>query len=236
MIAVGPDVRRSFSAGPRGELLPGPNSALYYGERLNSISHLVGAVFALIGFGALLAVGIQTRDGWVIGSFAVFGVTMVLLYTMSTLYHSFHPPQLKKIFKVFDHVSIYLLIAGTYTPFTLVSLRDDSGWLILGIVWALAVAGILSELLLRGRAVKVGQMLIYLGMGWACSFDLASLRAALPAAGFWWLTAGGIAYTLGVAFYILDKMKRLRHAHGIWHFFVLLGSSCHFVSIIGYVR
>ncbi len=209
---------------------------MYYGERLNSISHLVGAVFALVGLGALLTVAIQTRDGWIIASFATFGVTLVLLYTMSTLYHSFHPPQLKKIFKVFDHVSIYLLIAGTYTPYTLVSLRDAGGWRILVIVWALALAGILSEVWLRGRAVKVGQMLIYLGMGWACSFDLGSLRAALPAAGFWWLTAGGIAYTLGVVFYVLDKMKRLRHAHGIWHFFVLTGSTFHFVSVIGYVR
>ena len=209
---------------------------MYYGERLNSISHLVGAVFALVGLGALLTVAIQTRDGRVIASFATFGVTLVLLYTMSTLYHSFHPPQLKKIFRVFDHVSIYLLIAGTYTPYTLVSLRDAGGWIILVIVWTLALAGILSEILLRGPAVKVGQMLIYLGMGWACSFDLGSLRDALPAAGFWWLAAGGIAYTLGVVFYVLDKMKRLRHAHGIWHFFVLTGSTFHFVSVIGYVR
>ncbi len=155
---------------------------------------------------------------------------------MSTLYHSFHPPQLKKIFRIFDHVSIYLLIAGTYTPFTLVSLRDGNGWIILAIVWALALAGILSEVLLRGRAVKIGQMLIYLGMGWACSFDLDSLRDALPAAGFWWLAAGGVAYTFGVLFYVLDKLQRLRHAHGVWHFFVLLGSTCHFVSVIGYVR
>ena len=99
---------------------------MYYGERLNSISHLVGAVFALVGLGALLTVGIQLRDPWVIGSFSVFGITLVLLYPMSTLYHSFHPPRLKYLFQVFDHVAIYLLIAGTYTPFTLVTLRG--GW------------------------------------------------------------------------------------------------------------
>ncbi|HKJ50287.1 MAG TPA: hemolysin III family protein, partial [Gammaproteobacteria bacterium] len=110
------------------------------------------------------------------------------------------------------------------------------GFLILSIIWLLALAGILSEVLLSGRAVKFGQMLIYLGMGWACSFDFASLRAELPGAGLWWLTAGGIAYTGGVVFYILDKMNRLNHAHGIWHLFVLAGSSCHFVSVIGYVR
>ncbi len=223
-------------AGTCGDNFWYPDIGMYYGERLNSISHLVGAVFALVGLGALLTIGIQSRDAWIVGSFGVFGVTLVLLYTMSTLYHSFHPPRLKRIFKLFDHVSIYLLIAGTYTPYTLVSLRPGNGWLIFGIVWALALCGILSEIYLRGRAVKVGQMLIYLGMGWACSFDLGSLRLALPVTGFWWLTAGGIAYTLGVVFYILDKMKRLRHAHGIWHFFVLVGSACHFVSVIGYVR
>lgn len=209
---------------------------MYYGEKLNSISHLVGAALALIGLGALLTVGVQSRDPWIISSFGVFGLTLVLLYTMSTLYHSFHPPHLKKLFRLFDHASIYLLIAGTYTPYMLVSLRDGNGYLILSIIWLLALAGILSEVLLAGRAVKFGQMVIYLGMGWACSFDFASLRAELPATGVWWLTAGGIAYTGGVVFYILDKMKRLDHAHGIWHLFVLTGSACHFVSVIGYVR
>ncbi len=209
---------------------------MYYGERLNSISHLVGAVFALIALGALLTVAVQSRDPWIVGSFSLFGLTLVLLYTMSTLYHSFHPPHLKKLFKVLDHVTIYLLIAGTYTPFTLVLMRDGNGWLLLCIVWALAIVGILSEVLLAGTAIKVGQMLIYLGMGWASSFDLGSLREALPAAGFWWLVAGGIAYTVGVVFYLLDKVNRLNHAHGIWHVFVLAGSTCHFICVIGYVR
>jgi len=209
---------------------------MYYGEKLNSISHLVGAALALMGFGALLTVSIQTRDPWVISSFSVFGISMVLLYTMSTLYHSFSPPGLKRVFKIFDHVSIYLLIAGTYTPYMLVTQRDSNGWLIMSVVWALAMAGILSEIFLSGRAVKVGQMIIYLGMGWACSFDFASLKSAIPETGLLWLTAGGLAYTAGVVFYILDKMKKLTHAHGIWHFFVLAGSISHFISIIGYVR
>jgi hemolysin III len=209
---------------------------MYYGEKLNSISHLVGATLALVGLGALLTVAIQSRDPWVISSFTVFGVTLVLLYTMSTLYHSFHPPRLKDLFQLFDHVAIYLLIAGTYTPYMLVSLRDGNGFLILTIIWGLALAGILSEIFLSGRAVKVGQMLIFLGMGWACAFDFASLKAALPEPGLWWLTAGGLAYTGGVVFYVLDLMNRLTHAHGIWHFFVLTGSICQFVSVIGYVR
>jgi hemolysin III len=209
---------------------------MYYGERLNSISHLVGAVLALVGLGALLTVGLQSGDLWVLASFTVFGMTMVLLYTMSTLYHSFHPPGLKKLFQLFDHISIYLLIAGTYTPFMLVSLRHGNGIPIMGLVWGLAGLGILSEVFLSGKAVKVGQIVIYLGMGWACSLDMQNLRAALSDTAFDWLLAGGLAYTGGVIFYVLDKMGRLNHAHGIWHLFVLLGSMCHFVSIIGYVR
>ena len=209
---------------------------MYYGEKLNSISHLVGAALALVGLGALLTVSIQTRDPWVISSFAIFGFSMVLLYTMSTLYHSFSPPRLKRIFQLFDHVSIYLLIAGTYTPYMLVSLRDGNGWAIMSVVWILAVAGILSEVYLSGRAVKVGQMLVYFAMGFACSYDLEALKLVLSRSGFYWLSIGGIAYAGGVVFYILDKMKRLNHAHGIWHFFVLAGTLCHFVSIIGYVR
>jgi hemolysin III len=209
---------------------------MYYGEKLNSISHLAGAALALIGLGALLTVSIQSGDPWIITSFSIFGFTLVLLYTMSTLYHSFHPPGLKRLFQLFDHISIYLLIAGTYTPYMLVSLRESSGWPIFGVVWSLAAIGTLSEILLSGRAVKVGQMIIYLGMGWACSYDLAGLRAALSEPGFFWLAAGGLAYSVGVIFYVLDKMNKLDHAHGIWHFFVLAGSLCHFISIIGYVR
>ncbi len=209
---------------------------MYYGEKLNSISHLVGAVLALVGLGALLAVALQIGDPWVIASFTVFGITLVLLYTMSTLYHSFHPPGLKRLFQLFDHISIYLLIAGTYTPYMLVSLRNGDGWLIMGIVWALAALGVLSELFLSGRAVKIGQLVIYLAMGWACAFDFGALRAALPHAGLVWLTVGGIAYTAGVLFYVLDKTHKLPYAHGIWHLFVLAGSASHFISIIGFVR
>ncbi|MBN60436.1 MAG: hemolysin III [Gemmatimonadetes bacterium] len=209
---------------------------MYQGEKLNSISHLAGAVLALVGLGALLSVGVQTGDSWIFASFAVFGLSLVLLYTMSTLYHSFRPPELKRLFRVFDHLSIYLLIAGTYTPFMLVCLRDSTGWYILGVVWALAVLGALSELFLSGRAVRIGQLLIYMAMGWTCAYDMDGLRTALPAAGYNWLTTGGIAYTTGVLFYVLDKMGKLVYAHGIWHAFVLAGSICHFIAVIGFVR
>jgi hemolysin III len=209
---------------------------MYYGEKLNSISHLVGSVFSLVAFGALLAVGMQIGEPRTIIGFSIFGVTLVLLYAMSTLYHSFQAPRLKKVFKLMDHISIYLLIAGSYTPFMLISVDSPSGTLILVLVWMLAVVGTLSEVLLSGRAVKVCQLVIYLGMGWACSLDLGSLKTALPEAGFLWLAAGGLIYTVGVIFYVVDKLRWLTHAHGIWHFFVLAGSVCHFIAVIGYVR
>ncbi|KGE04634.1 putative membrane protein hemolysin III-like protein [Pseudohaliea rubra DSM 19751] len=209
---------------------------MYYGEYLNSISHLVGAVLALVGLGALMAVAVQSGDGRLLAGFAVYGLTLVLLYTMSTLYHSFHPPRLKQVFKVLDHISIYLLIAGTYTPFMLVSVPGPKATMILAVVWGLAAAGTLSEVFLRGRIVKVIQLVTFLAMGWACALDLDSLRAALPRPGFLLLLLGGIAYTAGVIFYVLDKLKRLSHAHGIWHAFVLCGSVLHFIAVIGYVR
>jgi hemolysin III len=209
---------------------------MYYGEKLNSISHLVGAVFSLVALGALLALSIPTGDTKTIVGFSVFGLTLTLLYAMSTLYHSFQAPRLKRVFKILDHISIYLLIAGTYTPFMLVGVGTRSGTLILALVWALALIGTLSEVFLSGRAVKVCQLLIYLGMGWACTLDLASLRAALTETGFAWVAAGGIVYTIGVIFYVLDKLKWLTHAHGIWHFFVLLGSVCHFIAVLGLLR
>ncbi|MEE4193304.1 MAG: hemolysin III family protein [Halieaceae bacterium] len=209
---------------------------MYYGERLNSISHLVGAVLALVGLGALLAVSIQVGRPLVITGFSIFGFTLVLLYTMSTLYHSFPFPRLKKLFKVLDHISIYLLIAGSYTPFMLISMPPDSGLRILVFVWVLALLGVLSEVFLRGRAVKVTQMLLFLGMGWSVSLDLDGLRDGLPPAGYLWVLIGGLAYTGGVVFYVLDKLGKLDHAHGIWHLFVLMGSVSHFVAVIGFVR
>ena len=160
---------------------------MYYGEKLNSISHLVGAVFSLVAFGALLTLSIETGDPRMIVGFSVFGLTLVLLYAMSTLYHSFQAPGLKRVFKLLDHISIYLLIAGTYTPLMLISVDSPSGTLILSLVWGLAIVGTLSEIFLSGTAVKVCQLLIYLGMGWACSLDLPSLKAGLPEAGFIWL-------------------------------------------------
>ena len=208
---------------------------MYYGEKLNSITHLVGAVLALVGFGVLLTISVQQKAPLLIASFTIFGLTLVLLYTMSTLYHSFYLPGLKKIFRKIDHVSIYLLIAGTYTPYMLVSLGDGNGPLILGFVWGLAVIGILFDTLIPKR-IEVLQIPIYLVMGWVCILEYSNLKAAISATGMAWLTVGGIAYTVGIIFYALDSMNKLRHAHGVWHLFVLFGSVSHFISIVGYVR
>ncbi len=208
---------------------------MYHGEKLNSITHLLGSALAFMGMGALLTVSIQQHDPWMITSFSVFGCTLILLYTMSTLYHSFYPPELKKLFQKMDHLSIYLLIAGTYTPYMLVSLRGGNGPQLLAVVWGLAALGILLELRPSRRNEKF-QLFIYLLMGWLAVLEWNNLKAAISTSGVMWLTAGGIAYTLGVIFYVLDHRDKLRHAHGIWHLFVLLGSLCHFISIIAYVR
>jgi len=208
---------------------------MYDGEKLNSITHLVGAVLALVGFGVLLTISIQEQSWPLIISFTIFGFTLILLYTMSTLYHSFHPPRLKKIFQKLDHVSIYLLIAGTYTPYMLVSLRDSGGMFMLVSIWLLALFGLLLDIFITKRIERL-QLLIYLIMGWVCTLNYSELQAALSAGGIDWLTTGGIAYTAGIVFYVLDNMGKLRHAHGIWHLFVLSGSICHFISIAAYVR
>ena len=208
---------------------------MYHGEKFNSITHLVGAVLALMGFGSLLTIAFQQDDLLFAISFIVFGFTLVMLYTASTLYHSFRPPKLKKIFQKLDHISIYLLIAGTYTPYMLVSLADGNGPLMLAGVWALAVLGLLLEIF-SPRRIELLQIPIYLIMGWLCTLEYSSLRVAIALPGVIWLTIGGAAYTIGVVFYVLDDLNKLRHAHGIWHLFVLSGSICHFISVIGYVR
>jgi hemolysin III len=208
---------------------------MYYGEKFNSISHLVGAVLSLVGLGSLLTIAIHERDGRMITAFSVFGFTLVLMYTMSTLYHSFPMPRAKYIFQKLDHASIYLLIAGTYTPYMMVSLWAGEGPLMLAGIWTLAVTGLLLDFFIKTRITKL-QVTIYLIMGWICVLVYPGLRDAIAPTGIVWLVVGGLAYTLGVIFYLLDELDRLKHAHGIWHLFVLLGSTSHFISIIAYVR
>ncbi len=201
------------------------------GERLNSITHLAGACFAVAGTAVLVVSAGLKGDPWKIVSFSIYGATLVALYFFSALYHSIHG-RAKTVLQKLDHIAIYLLIAGTYTPFTLVTLRGAWGWSLFGIVWALAVAGIIQEVLLA-RGKRVLSVVIYILMGWLMLIAVRPLMQALPGAGLAWLVAGGLFYTGGVIFYALDK--KLAHGHGIWHFFVLAGSACHYLAVFFYV-
>lgn len=204
---------------------------MYRGELFNSISHLVGAVAALAGMAALITAAAIVADTLTLISVSVYGLTLVLLYTASTLYHSFRGTA-KNIFKKIDHYAIYFLIAGTYTPFTLVTLGGAWGWSIFGVVWGLVILGIVIEVLPFDRR-RILPVIIYLLMGWVVLVALAPLVRSLPTAGLIWLAAGGLTYTLGVIFYALDE--RIPHGHGIWHLFVLVGSICHYITILVYV-
>ena len=204
---------------------------MYPGERFNSISHLIGAVAALAGLVIVVVVAAQQGDPWKIVSFSVYGTTLFFLYAVSTLYHSLRG-RAKRIFRKLDHYSIYFLIAGTYTPFTLVTLRGAWGWTIFGVIWGLAVVGIALESLPQ-QGNRVLSLVVYILMGWLVLVALKPLLEALPWAGFVWLLLGGIFYTGGVGFYLFDE--KIRHFHGIWHLFVLAGSVSHYVTILFYV-
>jgi hemolysin III len=204
---------------------------MYYGERFNAVTHLVGAVLALAGSIVLVVLAALGGDPWKVVGVSIYGVTLVSLYSVSGLYHSLrgHP---KNVLRELDHQSIYLLIAGSYTPFCVVTLRGPLGWSLLGIVWGLAVLGGLQELRSRNGA-RVLSVLIYLLMGWVVVVALVPLLEALGPAGLTWLVAGGLFYTVGIVFYALDT--RLTHAHGVWHLFVLAGSANHYYAILRYV-
>ncbi len=204
---------------------------MYYGERLNSSTHLMGAVLAVAGAAVLVVLAARLGDPWKIVSFSLYGVTLFALYTLSTLYHSTRG-KVKRVFQKLDHCTIYLLIAGTYTPFTLVTLRGAWGWSLFGVIWGLAALGIAQEAWL-GKGARVLSVVIYVLMGWLSMIAIEPLIAALTPAGFAWLAAGGLFYTGGIVFYALDA--KLRHAHGIWHLFVLAGSVCHYLAILLYV-
>ena len=204
---------------------------MYQGERMNSITHLLGVVLAVFGLIFLVVRAALTGDPWKIVSCSIYGGTLVTLYASSTLYHSIRGTS-KKVFQKFDHSAIYLLIAGSYTPFTLVTLHGAWGWSLFGVVWGLAVVGILQDLLFAKRR-GVLSVIIYLLMGWIAMVAIRPLSRTLPGAGMTLLVAGGLFYTIGVIFYALDK--KLVHSHGIFHLFVLAGSVCHFFTIYLYV-
>ena len=201
------------------------------GERFNSVSHLVGAVLALAGMAVLIVIAARHGDPWKIVSFSVYGACLFSLYAFSTLYHSLRH-RAKAVFRKLDHLAIYLLIAGTYTPFALVTLRGGWGWSLFGAIWGLAAAGMALEFLPR-RGARILPVVIYVLMGWFVLVALKPLLRALPWAGFVWLLLGGLFYTFGIVFYGLDA--KLRHAHGVWHLFVLAGSVSHYLAIYLYV-
>ncbi|MET1085276.1 MAG: hemolysin III family protein [Burkholderiales bacterium] len=204
---------------------------MYHGEKFNAVTHLVGAVLALAGSVVLVVLAALGGDPWKVVSVSIYGLTLVLLYTASALYHSLRG-RAKNILRKLDHQSIYLLIAGSYTPFCLVTLRGPWGWSLFGVVWGLAVLGSLQELRPRSEA-RILSVVIYVVMGWAVLVALVPLLQALGPTGFAWVAAGGLFYTVGIVFYALEK--RLTHAHGVWHLFVLAGSVTHYVAILRYV-
>src|SRR5438270_2304342 len=194
------------------------------GERFNSITHLVGAVLAAIGTSVAVTVAAKRADARTITAISIYGAMLIALYLSSTLYHSLRG-KAKNVFRVLDHTSIYLLIAGTYTPFTLVTLRGPLGWWLFGIVWSLAIAGIIKDVVFHGRyrAVSVA---LYVLMGWLIVAAFGPLERALPAVGIAWLITGGICYTAGIIFFAYSK--KISYMHGIWHLSVLAGSVCHY--------
>jgi hemolysin III len=201
------------------------------GERFNSISHLVGAALAIAGTAVLVTLAAGEGDPWKIVSFSVYGAMLVALYVFSTLYHSLRG-RAKEVLRKIDHCAIYLLIAGTYTPFALVSLRGVWGWSLLAGVWSLAVIGILQEVWIA-KGARVFSLVIYVVMGWLALVAVSPLWLALKPAGFAWLLAGGALYTAGIAFYATDH--KVRHGHGVWHLFVIGGSACHFFTVLLHV-
>ncbi len=202
------------------------------GEELaNWLTHGIGAVLSVVGLVLLICFSTWYGDVWHIVSSAIFGTTLVLLYTASTLYHRFRTERVKLVLQKLDHAAIFLLIAGTYTPFVLVTLRGPWGWSLFGVVWGLAIVGVTLKFWFAGR-FRLASTLIYLGMGWLVMVAIKPLSAALPASGLRLLIAGGLCYTGGAVFYL---WKRLPYSHAIWHLFVLAGSACHWAAVFYFV-
>lgn len=196
-------------------------------ERANALTHGLGAAASLIAGAVLVVLAAQTGDAWRLVSAAVFSAAMLLLYTASAVYHGAPAGAAKDRLEIVDHCAIFLLIAGTYTPFTLVTLRGAWGWSLFGVVWGLAVAGVVLKLIFRTRFALLST-LIYIGMGWLVVVAFGPMVAALAPLPLLLLVAGGVAYTAGTLFY---HNHRIPYAHAIWHLFVLAGSACHFLAV-----
>lgn len=198
-------------------------------EIWSSLIHGIGIALSLAGLIVLVTLAAQNGNVWVVVSTAIFGVSMVVLYTASTLYHAIPNPEIKLKLKKFDHISIYYLIAGTYTPFMLVNMRGSVGWTVLGIIWGLALIGTVLKLCTQGSGTKAWSIGLYLLMGWLVVFASKQLAARLPDIGLTFLVLGGLFYTLGIFFYV---WKSRQYTHAVWHFFVLSGTVMHFFAVL----
>jgi hemolysin III len=196
-------------------------------ELANALTHGVGAVASVVGAAVLIVMAAMTRDAWLIVSVSVFATTLLALYSASTLYHAVRSPALKARLKVLDHAAIYLLIAGSYTPFMIGALRGGWGWSLFGVIWGLAVVGIGLKLVFTGR-FRLLSTAVYVAMGWLILVGVVPVVRALDTVTLAWLLAGGIAYTAGTPFY---HARRVRYGHAIWHLFVMAGSACHAVAV-----
>ncbi|GAB4451517.1 MAG: hemolysin III family protein [Anaerolineae bacterium] len=210
-----------------------PSRKLYsLGEEIaHSVTHGIGAALSIAGMTVLLVLSVLFGSVAHIVSFSIYGASLIILYLASTLYHSFQHPRVKRVFKIIDHAAIFLLIAGTYTPFLLVGIPGAWGWTLLVVVWTIALLGISFKALFIGRYEFLSVM-AYIGMGWLAVVAAHELFARIPVGGLIWLTVGGIIYTLGVIFYALWKIP---YTHAIWHLFVLAGSVCHYFAVLLYL-
>ena len=200
-------------------------------EIAHAVTHGIGVLLSIAGLAVLVAFASLYGDAWHITSSSIYGVTLIFLYTASTLYHGIPQPAAKRVLRRIDHAAIFLLIAGTYTPFTLVNLRGVWGWSLFGLVWGFALLGVVLETVLK-RRIKWLSLTLYLGLGWLVVIAIEPLLGAVAAGGLILLLAGGLCYTLGVIFYV---WKRLAYHHAVWHLFVMAGSLLHFFSIFFYV-
>jgi hemolysin III len=200
-------------------------------EIAHSVTHGIGMLLSVIGLATLVVYSSQYGDVWHVVSSSIYGATLIALYTSSTLYHAVTVPDLKKFLQKLDHAAIFLLIAGTYTPFTLVNLRGSWGWTLFGIVWSIAIAGMVMELIVKKRYKRIS-LSLYLGLGWIVMIAIEPMMSSVETGGLILLLAGGLFYSLGVIFYV---WKTLVYHHAIWHLFVLAGSACHFFAIFYYV-
>ena len=200
-------------------------------EIAHSVTHGIGVLMSVVGIAALIVYSSKYGDAWHIVSSSIYGFTLITLYTSSTLYHSVTIPDLKKVLQKIDHAAIFLLIAGTYTPFTLVNLHGGWGWTLFGMVWSIAIAGMIMELLVKNRYERIS-IGLYLGLGWLVMIAIEPMIANVAPGGLILLLVGGLFYSLGVIFYV---WKTLVYHHAIWHLFVLAGSTSHFFAVFLYV-